>query len=86
MLNFLVSHYEKQQVRVVAILITPIQHSMLESFRERFGPWMFIGVKQLTQQAFLESYSSYIPQQVTQALQHNHKITYACELELAIGQ
>lgn len=40
----------------------------LDSVRQCFGPWMFLGVKQLKQEQFMLSYGDYIPLAVEQAI------------------
>lgn len=40
----------------------------LDSIRQCFGPWMFLGVKQLEQEQFINLYKQYLPSAVEQAI------------------
>lgn len=87
-MRFFISSYAKSNEDCnVSIYITNEnleRVQLLERLREYFGPWMFLGVKEYSENEFFDKFKAYIPEYVNSAIANKpESFTYIAELNIS---
>jgi hypothetical protein len=72
---FISAHKSPSEGHTVCILISNELPDNIESLKaalkEEFGPWMFLGLKEYNKEQFLLKFNTYLPIEVSKAVEAN---------------
>lgn len=84
-MKFFASKYNEYDSTVLCLFISNVISSnrteSLETLREEFGPWLFLGIREYSKTEFLHTFAEYIPSYVKQQLDAEKTIfTYKSQI------
>jgi hypothetical protein len=81
-MKFFVSKHDNLFMLYITNEFVGDRHMLLNTLRDYFGPWMFLGVREYTKTEFLQLFAKYIPNYVLEQIDSTALSIYKAELIL----